>query len=197
MPGAIFGEGLLSRQEKNLQEFHTSVGKELHPNLWELVGIRNDFKVTRKPRWACSRRRRYLRTHFPAHASTLTLSHQSRKRRKTLTILVISAPPDRIRWSTTTVPRRFIHFFHRGRGIFASIIYTKLLYSKYSLQAHLLQAQSRYRHQNSRVPTFPRQNVFVIGTSTPRYGHTKNHFVPITSCDVIHNADVSGYWGGE
>ena len=70
------------------------------------------------------------------------------------------------------------------------------MYSKYSLQAHSLQAQSCYRHQNSRVPTFPRQNVFVMGTSTPRYRHTKNHFVPITSCDVIQNADVSGYWGG-
>ena len=69
-------------------------------------------------------------------------------------------------------------------------------YSKYSLQAHSLQAQPRYRHQNPRVPTFPRQNVFVTGTSTPRYRHRKNHFVPITSYDVIQNADVSGHWGG-
>ena len=68
-------------------------------------------------------------------------------------------------------------------------------YSKYSLRAHSLQAQPRYRHQNPRVPTFPRQNVFVTGT--PRYRHKKNHFVPITSCDVIQNADVSGHWGGE
>ena len=52
------------------------------------------------------------------------------------------------------------------------ILHTR--YSKYLLRVHSLQAQSRYRHQNSRVPIFPRQNVFVTGTTTPRYRHTKN-----------------------
>ena len=42
----------------------------------------------------------------------------------------------------------------------------------------------------SRVPTFPRQIVFVIGS--PRCGHTKKgDTVPATNCDVIKHADVT------
>ena len=41
------------------------------------------------------------------------------------------------------------------------------------------------------VPTFPRQMVFVIGTSTPRYKHIKKPFVPITNYDVIKHVDVT------
>ena len=43
----------------------------------------------------------------------------------------------------------------------------------------------------SRVPNFPRQIVFVIGTSTPRYRHTKKgNSVPKTNYDVPKHADV-------
>ena len=48
--------------------------------------------------------------------------------------------------------------------------------SKYSLQAHSLRAPVTLQAPQSRVPTFPRQIVFVIGISTPRYRHTKKPF---------------------
>ena len=42
-----------------------------------------------------------------------------------------------------------------------------------------------------RVPTFPRQIVFVIGLSTPRYRLTKKgDTVPIANYDVTKHADV-------
>ena len=43
-----------------------------------------------------------------------------------------------------------------------------------------------------RLTTFPRLIVFVIGTSTPRYGHTKKgDFVPVTNYDIIKHAYVT------
>ena len=48
------------------------------------------------------------------------------------------------------------------------------------------------RAPKSREPTFPRQIVFVVGTSTPRYRHTKKgDFAPITNYDVKYHADVT------
>ena len=42
----------------------------------------------------------------------------------------------------------------------------------------------------SRVPTFPRQIVSVIGTSIPRYRRAKNgNFVSVTNYAVIKHAD--------
>ena len=42
----------------------------------------------------------------------------------------------------------------------------------------------------SRVPTFPRQIVFVTDTSTPHYRHTeKGDFVPNMNDDVLKHAD--------
>ena len=75
------------------------------------------------------------------------------------------------------------------------------LSGKYWYRVHTV--NTRYRHN------------LVIGTKTRVYqlspaktsslralahldtGTQKNHFVPITSYDVIRNADVSGHWGGE
>ena len=48
----------------------------------------------------------------------------------------------------------------------------------------------------SSVSTFPRQIVFVTGTSTPRYRHTKEgNFLPVSNYDVIKRVDVIGYRG--
>ena len=48
------------------------------------------------------------------------------------------------------------------------------------------------RAPQSRVPSFPRLIVFVIGTNTPRYEHTnKGDFSPMTNYDVIKYADVT------
>ena len=58
-----------------------------------------------------------------------------------------------------------------------------VLYSKFSLQAHSLQAKSRYRQSRYffGVPIFPRQIVFVIGIGIPRYRHIIKTYVPITN----------------
>ena len=56
----------------------------------------------------------------------------------------------------------------------------------------LVKGTVRLQAPKSRVPTIPRQIVFVIGTSTPRYGHIKKgDSVLVTNYDVIKHADVT------